>query len=94
MELCFQTAGLSEMSAQGRMGLPHHIHQLCVRRALDGAEGRLYAVVTAHPEEESYDAEVVDAHGNKYVHLSGYRTTALPNSVDVEPLKALQAVAV
>ena len=58
------------------------------------AEGGLYAVVTPNPEEESFDAEVVDASGNQYVQLSGYRTIALPNSVDAEPLKALQAVAV
>ncbi len=94
IELCFQTAGLSEMSTEGRMGLPQHIDQLCVRRTPNESEGRLYAVVTSHPEKESYDAEVVDAFGNQFVHLSGYRTSALPNSVDVEPLKVLQAVAV
>ncbi len=94
IELCFQTAGLLEMSAQGRMGLPQHIHQVCVRRAPNGAERGLYAVITSNPEQESFDAEVVDASGNQYVHLSGYRTIAIPNSVDAEPLKALQAVAV
>ena len=29
IELCFQTAGLWEMSEQGRMGLPQHVHQVC-----------------------------------------------------------------
>ena len=48
-------------------------------------------MVTPHPEQESFDAEVVDAKGNCYVQLSGYKTVALPNSVDAEPLKALKA---
>jgi hypothetical protein len=29
--------------------------------------------------------------GTVYVHLRGYRTVALPNAVDAEPLKNLQA---
>ena len=93
IELCFQTAGLWEMGVQGRMGLPQHVHQVVfVARARIWPKARLYAVVTPHPEHESFDAEVVDATGNRYVHLSGYRTVALPDSVDVEPLKALHAV--
>jgi len=94
IELCFQTAGLWEMSVQHRMGLPLHIHQVCLRRSPDLAEGRLYAVVTPDPEQGSFDADVVDIAGNLYVRLRGYRTVALPNDVDAEPLKALQAVAV
>ena len=57
-------------------------------RAPDLAEGQLYAVVTPHPDQESFDAEVVDTKGNCYVQLSGYRTAAMPNSLDAEPLKA------
>ena len=114
IELCFQTAGLWEMSAQGRMGLPSHIHQVCVRPASDpdgagvlAAEGHpeavnqdaavaertIFAVVTPDPEHGSFDAEVVDAAGNPYVHLRGYRTAALPNIIDSAPLKALSAAA-
>ena len=94
IELCFQTAGLWEMSVQGRMGLPLHVHQVCLWRSPDLAEGRrLYAVVTPDPDHGSFDAEVVDATGNQYVHLSGYRTVALPNGVNAEALKALQATA-
>ena len=47
-------------------------------RAPQSAEGRLYAVVTPHPEQDSFDAEVVDAAGNRYVRLGGYRTAARP----------------
>jgi NAD(P)-dependent dehydrogenase (short-subunit alcohol dehydrogenase family) len=93
IELCFQTAGLWEMSTLGRLGLPLHIQQVALLRGPENAEGNLYAVVTPHPETETFDAEVVDQAGNHYLYLSGYRTVALPNRVDAEPLKALQAVA-
>ena len=94
IELCFQTAGLWEMSAHGRMGLPQHIQRVCVRRSPDAAEGGLYAVVTPNPEQGIFDAEVVDGSGIQLVQLTGYRTIALPNTVDADPLKALQAVSV
>ena len=93
IELCFQTAGLWEMRAQGRMGLPQHVDQVCLLRVPDLSVGGLYAVVTPKSEEGSFDADVVDAAGNRYVQLIGYRTVALPYVVDTEPLKALQAVA-
>ena len=93
IELCFQTAGLWEISTQGHLGLPQHVERVCLRRSPDAAEGSLYAVVTPHPEKESFDAEVVDASGAQYIKLAGYRTITLPNRVDTEPLKALQAVA-
>jgi acyl transferase domain-containing protein/acyl carrier protein/NAD(P)-dependent dehydrogenase (short-subunit alcohol dehydrogenase family) len=90
IELCFQTAGIWEMGAEGRMGLPLHIDQVSVCRAPDRAEGRLYAVVTA--KQGRFDAEVVDAKGNRYVQMTGYRTVALPDAVESELLKPLQAV--
>ncbi|HEV2689855.1 MAG TPA: polyketide synthase dehydratase domain-containing protein, partial [Bryobacteraceae bacterium] len=92
IENCFQTAGLWEIGMQGRMGLPQHVHQVTLWRAPDRAAAPLFAVVTPSAEQGSFDAEVVDKTGNRYVHLSGYRTVALPNSVDAEELKALQAV--
>jgi acyl transferase domain-containing protein/NAD(P)-dependent dehydrogenase (short-subunit alcohol dehydrogenase family) len=92
IELCFQTAGVWEMGGQGRMGLPQHIDRVSLLvRDPQRAEGRLYAVVTPNPREESFDAEVVDAKGNRYLQLSGYRTVEIPNAVDAERLKELQA---
>ncbi len=91
IELCFQTAGVWEMGVQGRMGLPQHIHRVSVLRAPELAEGRLYAVVTPHAEQASFDAEVVDTKGNIYVSLSGYRTIALPGAINLDRLKTLQA---
>ncbi len=92
IELCFQTAGLWEMSEQHRFGLPQNVHQVSLLRAPALSESQLYAVVTPNPDHESFDAEVVDTKGNCYVQLSGYRTAAMPGNVDVEPFKALHAV--
>jgi NAD(P)-dependent dehydrogenase (short-subunit alcohol dehydrogenase family) len=91
IELCFQTAGLWEMGVQGRMGLPLHVHRAWLLRSAELAEVLLYAVVTPNPDQGSFEAEVVDGKGNRYVRLSGYRTVALPNGLDAELLKPLQA---
>ncbi|MGB2633227.1 MAG: SDR family NAD(P)-dependent oxidoreductase [Candidatus Acidiferrum sp.] len=92
IELCFQTSGLWEMSALGRMGLPQYIDRISLLRSPDLAEGDLYALIVPNPDQGSFDADVVDAAGNPYVQMRGYRTVALPNTVDAEPLKQLQAV--
>ncbi len=90
IELCFQTAGLWQLSERGEMGLPLYVHEVRVWQVPEPGNGRFYAVVTPHPEQQSFDAEVVDAAGNCCIQLSAYKTVALPNSVDAEPLKALQ----
>ena len=92
IELCFQTAGLWEMGVHNRMGLPLHVEQVCWSRSPQLAEGPLYAIVTPDEQQESFNAEVVDTAGNRYLQVSGYRTVALPNSVDVEPLHAMRPV--
>jgi acyl transferase domain-containing protein/NAD(P)-dependent dehydrogenase (short-subunit alcohol dehydrogenase family) len=92
IELIFQTAGLWEMSVQNRFGLPQDVHQVSLLRAPNLAESQLYAVVTPHPDQKSFDAEVVDTKGNCYVQLNGYRTAAIPNNLDAESFKALHAV--
>jgi 3-oxoacyl-(acyl-carrier-protein) synthase/acyl carrier protein/NAD(P)-dependent dehydrogenase (short-subunit alcohol dehydrogenase family) len=92
IELCFQTAGLWEMGAQGRMGLPQHVD--CVSSSLlvipESADTRLYALVTPDPDRGTFDAEVLDTKGNRYLQLSGYRTVTVPSVVDAERLKPLQ----
>ena len=92
VELCFQTAGVWELGVLGRMGLPQQVGRVSLYRPTDLARGRFYAVVTPHPDHESFDAEVLDAKGNSYLRLGGYQTIALGNSVAVEPLKNLQAI--
>jgi acyl transferase domain-containing protein/NAD(P)-dependent dehydrogenase (short-subunit alcohol dehydrogenase family)/acyl carrier protein len=90
IELCFQTAGLWQLAVHGQMGLPQHIDQVRMWRSPDLAKTPLYALVTPSSQQGSFDAEVVDTAGHCYVHLSAYRTVAVP--VDAEAVKALQAV--
>ena len=80
IELCFQTAGLWEMGTEGRMGLPLHINRVSSLLIPESADTRLYAVVTSEQDQGSFDAEVVDAKGNCYLQLNGYRTVAVPNA--------------
>ena len=94
IELCFQTAALGEVAGQGRIGLPLHVDQVSLCRAPDLAQGPLYAVVAPAAGDDSFDAEVVDKAGNRYVQLRGYKMVAHPDAVDVEPLKGLQAALV
>ena len=79
------------MGLQGVMGLPKHIDQVSLLLTPELAKGRLYAVVTPDPKRGSFDAEIVDAAGNRCMQLTGYGTVALPNAVDAEGLKELRA---
>jgi len=79
------------LTVRGLMGLPLYVQQVRVWRAPKSAEGQVYAVVTPHPEQESFDANVVDAKGNCYIQVIGYKTVAVPDNVEAEKLKTLQA---
>lgn len=92
IELCFQAAGLWELSMQGQLGLPQHVDQVRVLRAPELAEGSLYSVVAPQPEPSQFDVAVLDTAGNVYVQLRGYRTVAFPKGVDANALQALQAL--
>jgi len=89
IEFCFQTAGIWEMGVEGQMGLPLHIDQVSLLRAPEAATP-LFAVAT--PDHGAFNASVVDAAGNCYLILKGYRTMVYPDGVDAEPLQLLQAV--
>ncbi len=89
IELCFQTAGLWEMGKKNRMGLPYHIDRVNLLRDANGGNGGLQAVVTPEPND-TFDARVVDAEGNVFLTLQGYRTMELPEAIDAELLKPLQ----
>ncbi len=91
IELCFQTAGLWEMGTQDRMGLPQHVDYVSASPVSEPLNARLYAVVTPGPAG-TFDAEVVDAKGKRYVHLCGYRTIATPNTVNADQVKSLRAM--
>jgi hypothetical protein len=74
------------------MGLPQHIQEVRFERSPELAEGRLYATVTPDLHSEGFDVEVIDTAGNRYIHLTDYRTIALPEGVNAEALKALQTL--
>ncbi len=79
------------MRAQNRFGLPQHIDRVSLIQADPGvADTRLYAVVTANPNQGSFDAEVVDTKGNRYLQLIGYRTVAAPNLASAQRVNAPQ----
>jgi hypothetical protein len=75
-----------------RGDVPLHIDRVHLWRAPELAKGRLYAVATDGSNHGSFDIQVVDASGNRYVRVSGYRSVALPDGIDTEPLKGLLAV--
>ena len=94
IELCFQTAGLLEMAVQHRMGLPRHVDRVSLYRTPDAAAGPLFAVVTAGPATGSFDADVVDAAGTRYLHVGGYRTVVFREDVDARMFPSAQTVTV
>ena len=92
IELCFQTAGLWEMSVQHRMGLPWQVERVCLYSGPEVREGPLFAIVTPSPAGDAYDAEVVDRAGNRYLELSGYRTVTFRENIDAGLLRGLEVV--
>jgi NAD(P)-dependent dehydrogenase (short-subunit alcohol dehydrogenase family) len=89
IELCFQTAGLSEMVGTSTMGLPHHIDQVDFLRPTADKPSTYFAAVT--PDKTgSFDARVVDDKGNVYLTVRGYRTMQLPNPIEEGLLERLK----
>jgi NAD(P)-dependent dehydrogenase (short-subunit alcohol dehydrogenase family) len=92
VELCLQTAGLAEMRATGKMGLPLHIDRLRLVRTPKAGQGRLRAVVEPSSEVGGFDAYVIDETGAVYVIVHGYRTVELPGALGEDQLEPLRAV--
>ncbi len=92
IELCFQTAGIWELGAHSRMGLPQHVLEVSLLREPGPAVGRLYAVVTRGVVEGTFDAEILDKKGNCYLRLTGYQTVTLPDAIDAQRLERLHAM--
>jgi hypothetical protein len=88
VELCFQTAGIWEIGATGKLALPRHVDRVTILGS-PPESAQLTAVVTPRADG-GFDARVVDESGRVYVDLEGYRTTPL-GEVDPglrEPLRA------
>src|SRR5260370_38860909 len=79
------------MAVQERMGLPRHVDWVSLYRARDAASGPLFAVVTANPAAGSFDADVLDAAGVRYLHVGGYRAIVFRGAVDVPVLAPAHA---
>ena len=91
IELCFQTAGLWEMSMQHRMGLPWQVERVSFYRTPQPGEVPV-AIVTPAPSGDAYAADVIDQHGNPYIQVSGYRTIDFLENIDAGVLRGLEPV--
>jgi len=89
IELCFQTAGVWELSTRDRYALPSSVGRV---RAIEPPWGAiLTATVTANGDGSEFDAEVVGQDGTVYVILEGYRTVELPGAAEAQDLSAFKA---
>jgi hypothetical protein len=85
VELCFQTAGIWELSRFHRLALPSSVERVRVFRGEEEANGRrLFALVAARDAGESFDARVVDEEGRVFVEVTGYRTVPFQEGVTFE----------
>ncbi|HXJ66749.1 MAG TPA: SDR family NAD(P)-dependent oxidoreductase, partial [Actinomycetota bacterium] len=89
IELCFQTAGMWEICARERFGLPAEVGRVRIVGDAAGAVEPICAVV--RPAGDAFDAEVVDAVGAVIVALEGYRTVELPGALDPAAIEALRS---
>jgi malonyl CoA-acyl carrier protein transacylase len=78
VELCFQTAGVFDITQRHVFGLPAGLETLRVYRPVEERGRPLYAEAWHRKDDEGLDAHVVDADGNVYVELQDYRTVPLP----------------
>ena len=78
IELCFQTAGVFDITQRHVFGLPAGLGALRVYRPIEERSRPLFAEAWRRRDEEGLDAHVVDADGNVYVELEDYRTVPLP----------------
>jgi len=91
IELCFQTAGLWEMAVQHRMGLPQRVAHVSLYRDPLAAASPLFAVVRPCADG-SFESDVVDGEGVRYLHLSGYRTVLFREDVDARVFQTVETV--
>jgi len=95
IELCFQTAGMYELGADGRFGLPARIGRVQKLREPSIAGSQLYTVVRHSNGGTGFDADVVDETGNVYMRVEDYHTAELPGAAEaasVEPIRAVFGV--
>jgi acyl transferase domain-containing protein len=79
VELCFQTAGLIEAGAHGRLALPLHVGRVRLLNAGVGESDELTAI--ARPDGDGFACSVVDTGGRVLLRLEDYRTVPLPDAI-------------
>jgi malonyl CoA-acyl carrier protein transacylase/NADP-dependent 3-hydroxy acid dehydrogenase YdfG/acyl carrier protein len=89
VELCFQTAGVSQLATEGSLGLPRRVHRLQVASAASESAAR-WAMTTVG-DAGGVEAVVVDGEGRVLVRLSGYETVTVPGSLPPDRLAPLEA---
>jgi hypothetical protein len=89
IELCFQTASLSGLALQSRLGLPFGIQEIQLH-SLPEAKEETYFALTTVSSEGVYDCKLADGKGSVYMILRGYKTMDLPDPVQEDLLKPLQ----
>ncbi|MEO1064352.1 MAG: SDR family NAD(P)-dependent oxidoreductase [Actinomycetota bacterium] len=89
LELCFQTAGVWEIGTTGTMALPMHLDRVTLGEPAVGAE--VTSAVVPGEDGSGSDAVVVDGDGRVRLRMEGYRTIALPGSMDDELVAPLRA---
>jgi hypothetical protein len=90
IELCFQTAGIWEMGADARMGLPMHFDTLRVYGNTERNKTSLFAKVSR--VDGAYNAAIVDEEGAVLLELGGYTTAEFISDFDKQLLVPLQAI--
>jgi hypothetical protein len=93
VELCFQTAGVHELGATGRMGLPLEVRAVRVLRDAPAPDAGAYVALVRPDGVGGYDAEVADEGGRVLVRLEGYRTVPLDAAPDADAIAPLRAAA-
>jgi acyl transferase domain-containing protein/acyl carrier protein/NAD(P)-dependent dehydrogenase (short-subunit alcohol dehydrogenase family) len=89
IELCFQTASLSGLAMQSKLGLPYGIRELKVFSLPENLDESFFAIITVN-SDGSYDGKLMDGKGYVYLVLRGYKTMDLPDPVQADLLKPLQ----
>ena len=93
LELCFQLAAAWRLGRDGNLGLPRSCDRISWGLAADA--GAPPAVAIVEPRDDgAFDARVLDREGRRLLTLTGYRTVALPGTVDggaVRPFRAALA---
>ncbi len=87
IELCFQTASLSGLALQSRLGLPYGMKELRLFSLPGSSGGEAYGALVAVNSDGSYDCKLMDNKGFVYMTLRGYRTMDLPDPVQEDLVK-------